>query len=299
MELEELKEEIFYLFNPEPDDDGSMPEIFPHQMLEKKHKLDFSYMHNQVLERSNIHSFSRLCPTNEKNVRILFRNSDVPSKLIESGLQIFADSIIAYHKKEKRQGQIKYYPSIILTCWSGFETFVRYASELMISTVRNVPTEVINFLQEKESLIDNKGLIKYKTQNQSVLDRYFVFLKYGYNLQIDRGNKYWQNLEKSKNLRNYYTHLDVKEPKTICTDEVINFLESVLLAIIWPSSLVQRTIMLDIFWLHGILAELSKLSNNYIEKPFFHDWISQGEYYFYCSFDNVDITRFPKHHTYD
>ena len=43
MELEELKEQIELLLNPEPDEDGFVPREFPHSSLEKVHKLDFSY----------------------------------------------------------------------------------------------------------------------------------------------------------------------------------------------------------------------------------------------------------------
>lgn len=97
---------------------------------------------------------------------------------------------------------------------------------------------------------------------------------------------------KARKLRDYYTHLDINEPRCINTTEVIKFLESVLLAIIWPSTVLNRTIFLGVYHLHGMLMELSKLATNHTEQPLHKDWPSQGDYVFHCNFVNVDTERF-------
>ena len=160
-------------------------------------------------------------------------------------------------------------------------------------TVPNIPSEVKNFLQEKEDFLDNRGVIKERPRYHSVLDRYAVFLKYAYDFNLDRGSKFWQQLEKAKDLRDYYTHLDVRDPKAISANEVLSFMEAVLLGIIWPSSELQRTLMLGIYYLYDIWAYLNEHKEEYIEQPFFMDWHFNERYLFHCNFENVNTQRFP------
>ena len=137
-----------------------------------------------------------------------------------SALQLLADSIVAYAEPTKREGQIRYYPAIVLTFWSGFESFVRYSSELLLVTVPSVPAPVGLFLRENENVVDSRGTIGTRVRYQSVLDRYSVFLAHAYGLQIDRGSRYWQALVKAKDLRDSYTHVDVIAPRAIITAEI-------------------------------------------------------------------------------
>lgn len=140
--LDELREEISYLFNPEPDDEGFMPQEFPHPKLKESTELDFSFLEIFEWEGSSCHEHTRYCPEDEEKVHTLTRNKDVPGKLFEAALHIFADSIIAYYTSENRTGQIRFYPSIILTFWSGFETYIRHTSELMIATAKDIPIQM-------------------------------------------------------------------------------------------------------------------------------------------------------------
>ena len=294
MDIEELREELEWLFNPEPDEDGGPPtRDLPHPRLKKEHGLDLSYLETYTWEGASIHPNTRLCPLDENRIKPLIRNLDVPSRLFEAGLRLFGDSILAYHGQTERKGQLRYYPAVILTFWSGFETFVRHTSELMLITVPNAPPEVVNFLRDEATFVDRKGDISRNTRYQSVLDRYTVLLRYGYGYQVDRGSKYWQQLEQERKLRDYYTHLDVNDPRSISSEQVLNFMEAVLLGIIWPSAEMKRTQFLGIYNLYWMWDSLQKLSESFTEQPFFKDWPLHGPHTIYCPFEGVDTVRFP------
>ncbi len=294
MDIEEIEAAIEGLFNPEPDEDGgpSTGDI-PHPNLVKEHGLDLSYLETFIWEGSSIHPSTRLCPGDEDRVLPLIRNLDVPSSLFKAGLRLFADSILVYHGQKERKGGLRYYPPVILTFWSGFETFVRHTSELMLISVQKVSPVVANFLRDEVTFVDRKGNISTRTNYQSVLERYVVLLRYGYGYQVDRGSKHWQRLEQGQGLRDYYTHLDVNDPRSISSDQVLYFMEAVLLGIIWPSAQMKRTQLLGIYNLYWIWDELRKLAEPYTEQPFFKDWPLHGPHTIYCPFEGVDTGRFP------
>jgi len=251
-----------------------------------------SYMDSFDWEGSSVHKYTRLCPTDEKNIHVLTRNQDVPDRLFGTASRLYADSIIEYHNKKEKEGELRFYPPVILTFWAGFETFVRHSSELLIATSNSIPTEVVNYLSEKEKYVDRKRKISERPKYQGILDRYAVFLKYAYLFEVNKGDKYWQQLEKAKQLRDYYTHLDVSEPRSITSLEVLGFMESILLAIIVPSSKLQRTLMLGVYWLYDIWTTLHEYRVIYAERPFFLNWHLKEEYLFHCNFENVDEGRF-------
>jgi len=294
MDIDEFKEELSILLNPQPDEDGILPREYPHPRLQTIHGLDFSYFETDFTwEGSSVHRYTRLCPSDEEAVHVLTRNRDVPERLFESALKLFADSIIAYHGKTDRKGELRYYPPTILTFWSGFETFVRRLSELLIATVTGIPEPVANYLRERDLFVDVKGTIKERTRFQSVLDRYAVLLAHGYQWQVDRGNKFWQNLVAAKDLRDYYTHLDITDPRAISSQEVLQFMEAVMIAIIWPSAVLQRTLLLGIYRVYELWELLFRYAEDYREQPFLIDWHLNSQYLFHCNFENVDATRFP------
>lgn len=185
MNLEELRDEIHYLFNPEPDDDGTMFRELPHPKLRSSTNFDFSYLETFAWEGSSIHEHTWHCPDNEERIHTLTRNSDVPVRLFDAALHIFADSIIAYHNSDNGKRELRYCPSVILTFWSGFETFIRYSSELLVVTSKHISSEITNFLQEREPYVDKKGDIVYRSKYQAPLDRYAVLLKYGYEFNVE------------------------------------------------------------------------------------------------------------------
>lgn len=295
MNIEELREEIAAIVDPEPDPDVSGRDI-PHPRLREVHRLDASFLETAGFnwEGSTMHSHTRIWPVDEQRLHTLVRNYDVPSRLFEAALRLFADSLIAYHGKKERTGQLRYYPAIVLTFWSGFETFVRYSSELMLITVKDIPPAVADFLREVSSTVDRRGNVVASARYQPVLERYAVLLKYAYHHAVDRGAKHWQRLESARALRDYYTHLDVSDPRSISTLEVTEFMEAVLLGIIWPSCEIKRTQLLGIYNLYWTWDALRQLAEAYTEQPLLKDWkIGGSRDMFYCPFDGVNTAQFP------
>ena len=232
----------------------------------------------------------------ETIVHTLTRNHDVPERLFSSGLKLFANSLIEYNDRDEKEGEFKYYPPVLFTCWAAFEAFVKHSSTLLVVAAQELPMGVVNFLSEKEEFVNNKGDVAKRTRYYSVIDRYAVFMKYAYGFDVDRGEKYWQDLVRAKELRDYYTHLDVREPRTLSSSEVLGFVESLLLAIIVPSCRLRRTLLLGTYWLYDAWAVLHKHNFEYVERPFFFYWNMNDEYLFHCNFDNVDAVRFPTFH---
>jgi hypothetical protein len=210
-----------------------------------------------------------------------------------SALQLLADSILAYSDKDKCEGEIRYYPAVVLTFWSGFECFVRHSSEMLLLTVPNIPPPVAHFLQETENVVEANGAIGTRARYQSVLDRYSVFILNAYGHRIDRGSSFWQGLREAKALRDYYTHLDVNAPRAITTADVMSFIERTLLGLIWPSSILKRTFMLHQYLLYEIWSELREYAKEYRERPFFMDWHLKEPHLFHCNFEGIDASRFP------
>src|SRR5258705_9339556 len=98
MDLEDVREQIDLLFNPEPEERDGPPE-FPHPRLEKVHKLDFTYMRSINWEGSSGHRYTRRCGPSEDALDTLTRNSDMPMRLMLSAIQLLGDSIVTYFDK--------------------------------------------------------------------------------------------------------------------------------------------------------------------------------------------------------
>jgi hypothetical protein len=173
-----------------------------------------------------------------------------------------------------------------------------YSSEFMLFTSKGIPEEVAKYLREQIVEVDGKGDLRTSDRYRNVLDRYAVLLRYGFGLQVDRGATYWQELKKAQDLRDYYTHIKVAASRSISSAEVLDFMESVLLGIIVPSSLAKRTLMLNIFYLYDRWVDLSELTHDalprgHVEQPFFHSAKMEGSFTSYCPFVSVDTDRFP------
>jgi len=294
MDLEQLRNEIAGIVDPERDPALPIREI-PNPTLHDTHGLDVSHLETVgwSWEGSTIHPHTRMWPADEERLHMLTRNADVPTRLFAPALRLFADSVIAYHGKRDRTGQLRYHPPIVLTFWSGFETFVRYSSELMLITVRDVHPAIEEFLRERD-LVVNRGHVVSRIRHQPVLDRYALLLRHAYHYDASRGAKHWQRLESARVLRDYYTHLDVTTPRSISTAQVLEFMEAVLLGIIWPSCDIRRTQLLGVHHLYWIWDSLRKLADEYTEQPFLLEWQLGGSRdMFYCPFDGVDTGRFP------
>ena len=294
MDIEELRAQIEGLFNSTLDDDGNHRiGDLSHPKLEEKHGLDLTYLKSVSFEGSSIRSDLRHCPTDELGIKPLIQNWTVPTNLLEGGLRLFGDSILAYHDLEESAGELRYYPSVILTFWAGFETFVRQSCEVMLLTVPHVPEPVVHFLREKERYVHENGLIKTKRRYRPVLERYFLLLRYGCGYEVNRSCTHWQGLKEAQRLRDYYTHLDINEPRSISANDVAVFMEQVMLGIIWPSTEIKRTLLVGIHRLYWIWDALGKLIRPFSERPIFKDWILNGPRMIYAPFKGVDSDRFP------
>jgi hypothetical protein len=298
MDHEELAAEIEDIFNPELDEDYRE---WPQERLRKHHALDFTYMEDWLWEGATSHPNTRLWPAGEPGGDELTRSMDVARRLFYSSLRVFGDSVLTYATgiEKDNPSQLRFYPPVILTFWSGFEAFVRHSSELMIHTSKDLPGPVADYLRDEITSVGRKGVIDRETRYRPVLDRYAVLLQYGFGYQVDRGSKYWQALERAKDLRDYYTHIDAMNSRALSSDAVLDYLETVMLGIIWPSAEVKHTLQLGIFFLYWMWDRLQRLArtempNGHVEEPVFHSRKLDGQpYMFYCPFTNVDTTKFP------
>ena len=79
----------------------------------------------------------------------------------------------------------------------------------------------------------------------------------------------------------------------LTSENIIEYMEHVLLGIIIPSNNVGRTLMPGVFILYRQWAELRDLVSPFTERPFSME-IPRGDgYLFRCNFDGIDISRFP------
>jgi hypothetical protein len=290
MSNEEMQEVIHALFNPEPDYPESFPrDLAPSSLLKRHKELDFSYLDTMWADKND----SRMSPPMETRLPQITRNLHVTQLLFGAALRTFADSILAYNGQREREGFIRYYPPLILTFWSGFETFVREKSELFVIVGKEVPSEVRHCLLEQESYLDERNDIKVRTKYRPVLDRYRVLLKYGYGFDVVRGDRFWQELQDAQKLRDYYTHLDVSEVRAVSSDDVIRYLEAVLMAIIHPCAQLRKTLLLGVYGMYNLWAVLTGLATTFVEKPPLIDMPMDDGFMFHCNFQNVDATSFP------
>jgi hypothetical protein len=300
MDYDDLAGEIESIFNPEPDEDGHHRE-WPQERLKKHHGLDFSFMEDWIWEGATSHPNTRNWPQGEPGGDELTRSMDVARRLFYSSLRVFGDSIFTYAtgREKENPSQLRFYPPVILTFWSGFEAFVRHSSELMIPTSKDLPGPIADYLRDEITNVNKKGVIDKETRYRPVLDRYGVLLQHGLGYKVDRRSKYWQALEKAKDLRDYYTHIDAMNSRALSSDDVFDYLETVMLGIIWPSAEVQHTLQLgifDLYWMWDQLRDLAhtEMPDGHIEQPFFHSWKLDGQpHMFYCPFANVDNAKFP------
>lgn len=296
---DELVARVQYIFNPEPDEDGFMRE-WPDSRLEKQHGLDFQYMKTHQWEGSTMHPNTRHFSDEHPEVITLTRNSDVYTSLFDASLRLYGDSLIAYHQAKEQTSALRYYPPIILTFWSAFESFVRYTSELMLLTSKDIPEEIANYLREQVVEVDGRGDLRLVERYRPVLDRYAVFLRYGFGLQVDRGARYWQALKEAQQLRDYYTHIEAARSRSVSSREVLDFMETVLLGIVTPSSQLRKTIMLNVFYLYDRWVELNEITaealpKGHNEEPFLHSKRMEGGFLLYTPFISVDTQRFPSY----
>ena len=145
------------LFNPEPDE-GEYLREWPHGRLEKHHGLTFDYMNDYRWEGSTTHPNTRLCSGDEAEIVQIIRNMNVSTQLFDAALRLFGDSLIAYHHSRENPTPLRFYPPVVLTFWSAFESFIRYTpSELMLLMSKGIADDIARFLREEAVTVDRKG----------------------------------------------------------------------------------------------------------------------------------------------
>lgn len=291
--LDELRSEIEAILEPEPDDDGGLPHFPPHPRLREYHGLDTFYFKGPW-DLAGDTAHERLIRGADDPLWDTIECVTVPMSLFSASLCLFADSLITYHESKERDGVYRFYPPILMTIWSAFEAWVRISSEMLVKANPSLHQSVKDTLLEERRLVERKGAIIVKPDRRSVLDRYWLLLKYGCNLEYDRGGRFWQAGERVATVRDSLVHYDVAKAPELRTSEMWAHMEAVFLLLIAPSVMIGRSLYLDQYDYYYALAKLQPLISEFEERPVHKGWSRHGTVIFYCPFDGVDATRYPK-----
>ncbi len=169
MDYDDISGELEAIFNPEPDD-GVYRREWPHDRLRTHHNLDFKYMEDWLWEGSTSHPNTRLWPKGEPGGDDLTQSMDVAQRLFYASLRVFGDSILIYSagREKDNPSQLRFYPPVVQTFWSGLEAFVRHSSELMIHTSKNLPSPIADYLRDQITTVGKGGKIVKDTRYRSV-----------------------------------------------------------------------------------------------------------------------------------
>lgn len=297
---DELEGSIYEIFNPEPVVGSEGIEYFetpPFSRLATEYGLDTSYW--RPFEYGSMSALMRRASEDDRELAAIVQAQQVPRELFMGTFRLLGDSILAYHAQPTRTGPYRFYPGILASAWAAFEAFVRIYSELLVKTAPSLPMPVRLFLIEKEEHVEKRGTVRTVAKGRPLLDRFWVFLKYGYGVEYDRGDRIWQMGESALDKRHELIHYKHSEMPTIKTTELWQHLESILLLILGPSASVNKTIMPDIYDLYAALCQLSDLIEDYEERPNFKDFpINLSSVIFPCPFDGVDEVKFPTMHAH-
>ena len=77
-----------------------------------------------------------------------------------------------------------------------------------VADQKGIPETIANYLSEQAVEVDKWGDLKRFDRHRSVLDIYAALLRDGFGFQVDRGATYWQELQKARELRDYYIHIE-------------------------------------------------------------------------------------------
>jgi hypothetical protein len=293
MHIDDLKGEIELILNPEPDEDGEI-QYSPHSSLSNVHGLDTSYYRGlwQVgwLDRDG--AFQRLLQNSADSLHDTLQSITVPGSLLHAALKLFGDSLIEYHEREQRWDLYRFYPSTLMTVWCAFEAWVRIMSEIFVAVVPTLPLAVADALLEVRSYVERNGQIRRQPDRRPVLERYWLLLKYGCNLELDRGSRVWQAGSEAGRVRDSLVHYDVSKAPSLTAAEVWSYMETVMLLLIAPSTMARRTLFHEQFGYHDMLVQLRPLISEFEERPLHKGW-SKDAIIFSCPFDGVDDSKYP------
>ncbi len=290
MDIEELKEEIDAILHPEPGEDGNAIHFPPHKRLSTVYGLDTSYYKGPYWF-SNDKKFEFVLRDDKDPLHDTLQSITVPYGLYYAALNLFGDSIIEYYERDRHWDLYRYYPSILMTAWAAFESWVRISSEIYIKVVPSIPDAVQKALAEVRTIVDDNGRIKNHPDRRPVLERYWLLLKNGCNIKYNRGDKIWQAGKRMSKVRDSLAHYDVSEAPTIKASELWGYLETELLLFIAPSAQVNRTLFYPQFDMYFLLAELKPFIKEFEEQPLHKGWPRGGVQFSY-PFDGVDTTKY-------
>lgn len=290
MDLESLKSKISAVLRPERDDEDPRFD-FPHPRLSTVHGLDTSYFFGPVHPAGD-RRYERLLNDESDPLHVALQSITVPASLFMAGVQLFGDSLLEYHGRDQRWDVYRFYPPILMTVWGAFEAWVRLASEVFVSVSKELPIEVADALLERRSFVDDSGNIKTKRESRPVLTRYRLLLKYGFDHEYSPQSAIWSAANETRNVRDSLVHYKAPEAPALTASKTWKHIESLLLLLIEPSTIVGRTLFASQFDVYSALAAMLPLISEFEERPFHKGWPKTSAI-FDCPFNGVDEARYP------
>ena len=291
MHVDDLKYEVESILHPEPDEDGQTLCAPPHPHLSSVHGLDTSYFRGPF-DLNGDGVFERLLHDASDPLHDTLQSITVPFSLLTVSFQLFGDSLIEYHERQCRWDIYRFYPSILMTAWSAFEAWLRISSEIFVAVVPTLPRAVRDALLEVRQVVGKNGQIEEWADRKPVLERYWLLLKYGCNLEFDRGSRVWQAGVDLVTVRDALVHYNVSKSPSLMASQVWGHLEAVMLLFVAPSTLARRTLLIHQFDHYYTLVQLHPLISEFEERPLHKGW-PRNSLIFECPFDGIDETKYP------
>ena len=296
MDLADLKHEINSVLRPERDEESSLCWDMPHSRLSSIHGLDTSYFRGPF-DLDGDQAFKRLVDDNADPLHDTLQSITVPASLFTAALQLFGDSVIEYHDRTRRWDVYRFYPPILMTVWSAFESWVRISSKILVALVPTLPSDIRNSLLEIR-FVEKNGKIEEKSKWRPVFKRYCLLLKYGCDLEYscDPEDDYTSPIgeagDRMRLVRDSFVHYDASTAPSLTALEVWKHMEAMLLLLIEPSTKLRRTLFGPQFDLYSTLAGLQPFIPEFEERPLHKGW-SKRATIFDCPFNGADDTRYP------
>jgi hypothetical protein len=295
LDPQEMDERLAPILQPEPDEDGWFPDTPPHPRLQSVWQLDASYWSPQ--EFSTGSRRNRLIKRPQDPLSEPIESLTVPWSLFWSALQLFGQSLTAYSDQsdsdvQRGSGPFRYFPSILMTYWAGFEALIRFQSECLVQMVPSLAPAAKLALLEREEVVDDRGVIKQRSRRRPVLERYWLLLKCGYRCEFDRGSSVWQSAVAANRDRDQLVHYEVAGRPTLTCETLLRHMEAITLLLIAPSVQIGRSVYSRQFDAYDAIAEMQPLVVPFEERPLYRGWPG-GHVLIPCTFDGVDEAQYP------
>lgn len=162
-----------------------------------------------------------------------------------------------------------------------------------------LPPAIRFVLAEQEEHVDDRGHVRTRPHRRPVLVRYRLLLQYGYSLQVNRGDLFWQRAVRAVEARDALAHYHVSSAPSITCRALWEHLEAIALLWIVPSAKVERTIFWDQFECYEMLADLEPYLLDFEERPLHKGWPKRGHIIIPAPMDRLDDDRYPPAGTFD